>query len=229
MCEEERSDGRERSCEPRWRSEVRRSRCVRRPFPRWLALLCPVLVVAVCVWCSALFCSLAGATHSTPFSPSPQRLPPCTSCNSTPSVSTAPLPSPAPSHPDRDGIFLGDEYTAADIEFIVANKVTHIINCAGREVKNSWERIGISYLTFRWRRLEDKAFDSKGIVISQIRKFIQNAVNSAQSVLIHSKDGTSRAPAAAAAFFMTEYGWGLRKTMQFFHIKRDGEVDGRGV
>ena len=105
----------------------------------------------------------------------------------------------------------------------MANKVTHIINCAGREVKNSWERIGISYLTFRWRRLEDKAFDSKGIVISQIRKFIQNAVNSAESVLIHSKDGTSRAPAAAAAFFMTEYGWGLRKTMQFFHIKRDGK------
>ncbi len=34
----------------------------------------------------------------------------------------------------KDGLFLGDFETAQDMEFILANKITRIINCAGREV-----------------------------------------------------------------------------------------------
>lgn len=33
---------------------------------------------------------------------------------------------------------------------MVANKVTHIINCAGRQIQNHWETIGVAYLTFFW-------------------------------------------------------------------------------
>ena len=32
----------------------------------------------------------------------------------------------------KDGLFIGDEFAAQDLEFVVANKVTHIINCSGR-------------------------------------------------------------------------------------------------
>ena len=39
---------------------------------------------------------------------------------------------------------------AQDLEFIVANKVTHIVNCAGNTVRNMWESIGIAYLTYNW-------------------------------------------------------------------------------
>ena len=39
----------------------------------------------------------------------------------------------------KDGLFIGDEFSAQDLEFIVANKVTHIVNCAGGQVKNMWE------------------------------------------------------------------------------------------
>ena len=35
----------------------------------------------------------------------------------------------------KDGLFLGDFETAQDMEFILANKITRIINCAGREVR----------------------------------------------------------------------------------------------
>ena len=31
----------------------------------------------------------------------------------------------------KDGVFIGDELAAQDLEFVVANKVTHIINCSG--------------------------------------------------------------------------------------------------
>ena len=33
---------------------------------------------------------------------------------------------------------------------MVANKVTHIINCAGKQIQNHWEPIGVAYLTFFW-------------------------------------------------------------------------------
>ena len=32
----------------------------------------------------------------------------------------------------RDGLFIGDEFAAQDLEFVVANKVSRIINCAGK-------------------------------------------------------------------------------------------------
>ena len=58
----------------------------------------------------------------------------------------------------KDGLFIGDEFAAQvtqlkivqDLEFVVANKVTHIINCAGRQVPNHWEPIGVQYLTYYW-------------------------------------------------------------------------------
>lgn len=43
----------------------------------------------------------------------------------------------------KDGLFLGDHEAAQDLEFIIANKITHIINCAGREIPNGWERSGV--------------------------------------------------------------------------------------
>lgn len=32
----------------------------------------------------------------------------------------------------KDGLFIGDELAAQDLEFLVTNKVTNLINCAGR-------------------------------------------------------------------------------------------------
>jgi len=59
-----------------------------------------------------------------------------------------------------DGIFIGDRYAAKDLHFIVQNKVTHIINCAGLQVRNHFENSSeealekknmvVQYLTFLW-------------------------------------------------------------------------------
>jgi len=32
----------------------------------------------------------------------------------------------------KDGLFIGDSFAAKDLEFVVANKVSKIINCSGR-------------------------------------------------------------------------------------------------
>jgi protein-tyrosine phosphatase len=43
----------------------------------------------------------------------------------------------------KDGLFIGDSFAAKDLEFVVANKVTKIINCSGRQVQNQWSNIGV--------------------------------------------------------------------------------------
>ena len=56
----------------------------------------------------------------------------------------------------KDGLFIGDEFAAQDLEFVMANKVTHVINCAGRQVPNHWESIGVAYLKFNWLDQENQ-------------------------------------------------------------------------
>lgn len=50
----------------------------------------------------------------------------------------------------KDGLFIGDSFAAKDLEFVVANKVTRVINCCGRQVTNQWTNIGVDYLTYHW-------------------------------------------------------------------------------
>ena len=45
----------------------------------------------------------------------------------------------------KDGLFIGDSFAAKDLEFVVANKVSKIINCAGRQIQNQWMNIGVQY------------------------------------------------------------------------------------
>lgn len=49
-----------------------------------------------------------------------------------------------------DGLFIGDQFAAQDLEFVVANKVTHIINASARQIPNHWENIKVLYLSFLW-------------------------------------------------------------------------------
>ena len=64
----------------------------------------------------------------------------------------------------KDGLFIGDEYAAQvivfiqDLEFVVANKVTHIINTAGRQIPNHWEPIGVIYLTYYWLDADSQVY-----------------------------------------------------------------------
>jgi len=58
----------------------------------------------------------------------------------------------------KDALFVGDEHTGQDLEFIITNKVTHIINCAGKQLANKWASIGIKYLTFYWCDSETQVY-----------------------------------------------------------------------
>ncbi|CDW88742.1 dual specificity catalytic domain containing protein [Stylonychia lemnae] len=110
----------------------------------------------------------------------------------------------------RDGLFLGDEFASQDLEFVIANKVTHIINCAGRQIFNQWTPVGVKYLTFYW--LDDDR--------QEIYDFIEEANNEANGVLVHSVRGQSRACCVLSIYLMIKFKWTLLKSLEFVNSRR---------
>ncbi|EAS04407.2 dual specificity phosphatase domain protein (macronuclear) [Tetrahymena thermophila SB210] len=121
----------------------------------------------------------------------------------------------------KDGLFIGDEYAAQDLEFVITNKVTHIINCAGQSIGNIWEQIGVMYLTFPWTQSDQQIlFDEQDEILNEIVKFIDEAAEAGESTLVHSVKGQSRACCVLASYFMKKYNWALLKTLEFLNSRR---------
>lgn len=108
-----------------------------------------------------------------------------------------------------------------DLEFVVANKVTHIINCAGKQIPNHWEPIGVVYLTYYWLDQENQTlFDVKDQTANQIYDFVEDALTKSESVLVHSVRGQSRSSCVIASYLMRKYKWSLLKTLEFLNSRR---------
>eukprot|EP00357_Protocruzia_adherens_P032800 CAMPEP_0114973418 /NCGR_PEP_ID=MMETSP0216-20121206/941_1 /TAXON_ID=223996 /ORGANISM="Protocruzia adherens, Strain Boccale" /LENGTH=607 /DNA_ID=CAMNT_0002333903 /DNA_START=99 /DNA_END=1920 /DNA_ORIENTATION=+ len=121
----------------------------------------------------------------------------------------------------KDGLFLGDEFAAQDLEFVVANKVTHIINCAARQIPNHWEPIGVNYLSYYWFDNDSQIIlDAKDQVGLEVFRFIESATANGESCLVHSVRGQNRTCTVLAAYLMRKYKWTLLKTLEFLNSRR---------
>ncbi|CAM9563004.1 unnamed protein product [Ectocarpus fasciculatus] len=121
----------------------------------------------------------------------------------------------------NDGLFIGDAEASQDPEFIELNKITFVINCAGRQLPNLWEQHGLHYLTFPWTSDPDcTLFDGGNVVIEQITNFIDEAGEKGDSVLVHSLDGRGRCIACVSAYLMFRYRWSFEKALDFLCNKR---------
>lgn len=104
---------------------------------------------------------------------------------------------------------------------MVANKVTHIINCAGKQIPNHFEPIGVAYLTFFWLDQDNQVvLDQKDEASNAIFDFIEEACEQTESVLVHSVRGQSRATCTLAAYIMRKYRWSLLKSLEFLNSRR---------
>lgn len=63
-------------------------------------------------------------------------------------------------------------------------------------------------------------FDAKDETTNQIFDFIEEALNKAESVLVHSVRGQSRSSCVIAAYLMRKYKWSLLKTLEFLNSRR---------
>ena len=117
-----------------------------------------------------------------------------------------------------DGLFLGDINAPSDLNFLMLNKISHLINCAGKEMPNkdfsdltndtsfTPPPYGLKFLTFYW--LDDDRqliFDDQDRVPKEIVRFIDEALSQGTSVLLHSVRGQSRASIVAIIYFMERY------------------------
>ena len=112
---------------------------------------------------------------------------------------------------------------------MVANKVSHVINCAGKQIPNHWEGIGVIYLSFYWLDQENQVlFDHKDHTTREIFDFIESANKKTESVLVDSVRGQSRAASVLACYLMRKYRWSLLKTLEFLNSRRP-ELEIRGT
>ncbi|CAD8184443.1 unnamed protein product [Paramecium octaurelia] len=119
----------------------------------------------------------------------------------------------------KDGLFIGDELASKDLEFVIQNKVTRIINCAAKQLPCVFENYGVIYLKFNWLENEQQILFPNDTA-NEIYQFIEQAHNNGESVLVHSVRGQSRSCCALTAYFMRKYKWKLYKTLEFLNSRR---------
>ncbi|EAN77591.1 dual specificity protein phosphatase, putative [Trypanosoma equiperdum] len=123
----------------------------------------------------------------------------------------------------KDGIFVGNAVAAHDREFISLNKITHVVNCAGGELADLFADDGVKYLTFPWKDPTGSVctavmFDSADENVKRTVRFIDEALEAGDCVLVHSQLGMSRSPALVAAYLIVKYGWKLESAISFLEM-----------
>lgn len=88
-----------------------------------------------------------------------------------------------------------------DLEFLVTNKITKIINCAAKHIPNHWESIGIDYLTYHWLESETNF----PIDHARCFTFINDAIDTGEAVLVHSIKAHNRSIFIICVFLMRKY------------------------
>ena len=117
-----------------------------------------------------------------------------------------------------------------DIDTIVMNHITHIVNTASPSLPNHFQNYGAVYLCFSFVDA-DKAIilDSLDKNISAVVKFVEEAKLEGESVLIHGSNSYTVSMVMFCAYLMVRYKWSMYKTVEFLE-SRMGRIEmGNGL
>lgn len=120
-------------------------------------------------------------------------------------------------------LYLGTEWNACDWQWLVNNRVDHIVN-----VTNEVENFFPARLKYLKIRVSDEASTELMKHWNQTNQFIKEAKEKGGAVLVHCKKGISRSSSTVIAFAMKEYGWGLEQAMEHVKKKRDCITPNKG-
>ncbi|KAM3138556.1 hypothetical protein pb186bvf_009308 [Paramecium bursaria] len=122
----------------------------------------------------------------------------------------------------KDGLYIGNQRAPTEQEFLNVNKITHILNCASKQIEIQFPNL----LSLPFDDSDEQVIVTEENMI-QIYEFLENANELGEGVLICSLRGQSRALTVLTAYFMKKYCWGLYKTLQFLNQRRkDFEIRG---
>eukprot|EP00702_Spironucleus_salmonicida_P001521 EST42812.1 Dual specificity phosphatase [Spironucleus salmonicida] len=120
-----------------------------------------------------------------------------------------------------DNVFVGSHYAADDEDFIFSNSISRVINSVAHQVPNRFQQLNIRYLSYQFDQAgSSQIFDSKDERITQIVRFINEAVEQDSCVLIHSQNGDSRSIILMAAYLIHRFHWPPHRALQFIATKR---------
>ena len=97
-----------------------------------------------------------------------------------------------------DFLFVGGVTVASNLDTLLQNNITHIINCVGQKCENLWPN-HFKYLKYE---IPDNGTDDIIPYLREAFEFIENAKNANGKVLIHCIKGISRSPAIAIGYLM---------------------------
>ena len=119
-----------------------------------------------------------------------------------------------------DGLFVGDKIASEDLDFLISNKITHVINCAAGDLPSLFAKYNIKYLNISCT--PNKPFESSTELTEDAFRFIEGAFTNFEGVLIHSRDGQGLACVAATLYFIKKFGWAVLRTLEFLNASRPG-------
>lgn len=122
----------------------------------------------------------------------------------------------------KDSLFIGDKISGTNLDVLIQFKITHIINCAGLQILNYYESIGIQYLTLDWSENPNQIlFDQNDEVVDKILNFVKEALTKGEGLLIYSVKGKNRCCVAVVMYLMKKYHWSVKKSIDFIKSKKE--------
>jgi atypical dual specificity phosphatase len=118
-----------------------------------------------------------------------------------------------------DNIYISDYRKSLDYQFLIQNKFTHIINCAGGSEKFN----PIFFKEFQYFNIKLRDDGNLNLIrpifefISIIKKITNEKSN---KILIHCYEGISRAPALVCAYLIWKLNFNLENAIKFIKEKR---------
>ncbi|XP_061595742.1 protein phosphatase Slingshot homolog 2b isoform X2 [Cololabis saira] len=114
-----------------------------------------------------------------------------------------------------DHVFLGSEWNASNLEELQKSGVQYILNVT-REIDNFFPGV----FEYHNIRVYDEEATDLLAYWNDTYKFISRAKKSGSKCLVHCKMGISRSAATVIAYAMKEYGWDLKKALDYVKQRR---------
>lgn len=113
-------------------------------------------------------------------------------------------------------VYLGDKLDARNKERLNELGITHVINCAIKQMDNEFPG-EFKYLDVAVLDREDQDLKAH---FRRCNKFLRKCINNKKKVLVHCRAGYSRSPTIVIAYLMAEEGIRLIRAQEYCEKKR---------
>ena len=120
----------------------------------------------------------------------------------------------------KDGLFMGDEFAAADADMFASNKIGFVVNCTGKRIANHFEDMSVRYKNLSL--IDQESFTLQDDLIQEVFEFVAQSEVTGESVLVHSIRQSDYAILITTTYLMKRYLWTASKTIEYLKKRKPG-------